>query len=139
VRKGEMVRVIDVDAGNEDITRRVLTQIILEAKEHSKLELLPVEFLRKLIAAENDKAATWLEGYLKAGAMILDRSIREGLELTKTYQQQLNEVMKGAVPRSWGKPVADAVPFYADPAKDAQRAEIDELRRRLDELTKHKR
>ena len=48
--QGEEVRVLDVDSNNEDITRRVLTQIILEAKSHNNLEMLPVEFLRKLIS-----------------------------------------------------------------------------------------
>jgi polyhydroxyalkanoate synthesis repressor PhaR len=136
VRQGEMVRVIDVDAGNEDITRRVLTQIILEAKSHNNLEMLPVEFLRKLIATQDEKAATWLDGYLKAGAMILDRSIRDGIELTHAYREQLNDIMKNVIPRSWGTPPKreEGTPFTG-----ASRAEIDELRRRLDELAKQKR
>lgn len=136
VRKGEMVRVIDVDSGNEDITRRVLTQIILEAKSHNNLEMLPVEFLRKLISTQDEKAATWLDGYLKAGAALLDRSIRDGIELTHAYREQLNEIMKGAIPRSWGvsPPREEGTPFTG-----ASRAEIDELRRRLDELAKQKR
>ena len=66
MRKGEEVRVLDVDASNEDITRRVLTQIILEAKSHNNLEMLPVEFLRKLISThrreDGDLARRLLEG-----------------------------------------------------------------------------
>ena len=133
VRTGEDVRVLDVDSNNEDITRRVLTQIILEAKTHNNLEMLPVEFLRKLIATQDEKAANWLDGYLKAGAALLDRSVREGMELTNAYQKQLSEIMQGAVPRSWG-----ATPRRAEPAASApaSRSEIEELRRRLDELAK---
>jgi polyhydroxyalkanoate synthesis repressor PhaR len=131
VRKGEDVRVLDVDANNEDITRRVLTQIILEAKSHNNLEMLPVEFLRKLIATQDEKTATWLDGYLKAGATLLDRSVREGLELSNLYHKQLSEIMQGAVPRSWGVP-----PKPPQAAASTSRSEIDELRRRLDELAK---
>lgn len=133
VRNGEDVRVLDVDANNEDITRRVLTQIILEAKTHNNLEMLPVEFLRKLIATQDEKAATWLDGYLKAGAALLDRSVREGMELSNAYHKQLTEIMQGAMPRSWGVP-----PKRPEPAASASasRSEIEELRRRLDELAK---
>ena len=129
VRKGEQVRVLDVESDNEDITRRVLTQIILEAKSHNNLEMLPVEFLRKLISTQDEKTATWLDGYLKAGAALLDRSVREGMELSTAYHKQLTELMQGVVPRSWG------VPPKREPAT-ASRSEIDELRRRLDELAR---
>jgi polyhydroxyalkanoate synthesis repressor PhaR len=129
VRKGEEVRVLDVEGNNEDITRRVLTQIILEAKSHNNLEMLPVEFLRKLISTQDEKTATWLDGYLKAGAALLDRSVREGMELSNTYHKQLAELMQGVVPRTWG------VPPKREEAS-ASRSEIDELRRRLDELAK---
>ncbi|MCU1283570.1 MAG: polyhydroxyalkanoate synthesis repressor PhaR [bacterium] len=130
VRKGEEVRVLDVEGNNEDITRRVLTQIILEAKSHNNLEMLPVEFLRKLISTQDEKTATWLDGFLKAGAALLDRSVREGMELSNTYHKQLADLMQGVVPRSWG------VPPKREEAASASRSEIDELRRRLDELAK---
>ncbi|HXU72517.1 MAG TPA: polyhydroxyalkanoate synthesis regulator DNA-binding domain-containing protein [Polyangia bacterium] len=131
VRNGEDVRVLDVDSNNEDITRRVLTQIILEAKTHNNLEMLPVEFLRKLISTQDEKAATWLDGYLKAGAALLDRSVREGMELSTAYHKQLSEIMQGAMPRSWGVP-----PKRPEASATASRSEIEELRRRLDELAK---
>jgi polyhydroxyalkanoate synthesis repressor PhaR len=129
VRKGEDVRVLDVEGNNEDITRRVLTQIILEAKSHNNLEMLPVEFLRKLIATQDEKTATWLDGYLKAGAALLDRSVREGMELSNAYHKQLQELMQGVMPRSWGTPPQKQ-------AAPSPRSEIDELRRRLDELAR---
>ena len=131
VRKGEEVRVLDVDGNNEDITRRVLTQIILEAKSHNNLEMLPVEFLRKLISTSDEKTATWLDGYLKAGAALLDRSLREGMELSNAYHKQLSDLMQNVSPRSWG-----VAPKRESAAPSASRSEIDELRRRLDELAK---
>jgi polyhydroxyalkanoate synthesis repressor PhaR len=131
VRKGEEVRVLDVDSNNEDITRRVLTQIILEAKSHNNLEMLPVEFLRKLISTSDEKTATWLDGYLKAGAALLDRSLREGMELSNAYHKQLSDLMQNVSPRTWG-----VAPKREGAAPPASRSEIDELRRRLDELAK---
>jgi polyhydroxyalkanoate synthesis repressor PhaR len=131
VRKGEEIRVLDVESDNEDITRRVLTQIILEAKSHNNLEMLPVEFLRKLISTTDEKTATWLDGYLKAGAALLDRSLREGMELSNAYHKQLSDLMQNVSPRSWG-----VAPKRESAAPSASRSEIDELRRRLDELAK---
>jgi polyhydroxyalkanoate synthesis regulator protein len=110
----------------------VLTQIILEAKSHNNLEMLPVEFLRKLISTHDEKTATWLDGYLKAGAALLDRSVREGMELSNAYHKQLTELMQGVMPRSWGVPPKREAAGAAAPS----RSEIDELRRRLDELAK---
>jgi polyhydroxyalkanoate synthesis repressor PhaR len=129
VRQGEQVRVLDVENDNQDITRRVLTHVLLEAKSRGSLEMLPVEFLRKLISTKDEKTAVWLDGYLKAGAALLDRSVREGMQLSSSYHKQLTELMQGVVPRSWG------VPPKRD-QRDAAPSEIEELRRRLDELVK---
>ena len=96
--------------------------------------MLPVEFLRKLISTQDEKAATWLDGYLKAGAALLDRSVREGMELSNAYHKQLTEhhagrdaARAGACRRKRPEPA---------PAPTPSRSEIDELRRRLDELAK---
>jgi polyhydroxyalkanoate synthesis regulator phasin len=51
------------------------------------------------------------------------------MELSTAYHKQLTELMQGVVPRSWG------VPPKREPA-NAARSEIDELRRRLDELAR---
>lgn len=48
VRKGEELEVIDVNSG-EDITRMVLTQIIVEGARDTD-QGLPIEFLRQMIA-----------------------------------------------------------------------------------------
>lgn len=135
VRQGENVRVLDVDDGNVDITRRVLTQIILEQKQHNNLEMLPVEFLRKLIATRDSKVGTWLEGYLKTGAELLDASLREGIALSSTYQKQVGDLMRGFVP-DFREAQKYAPPM---PRSNVDRdRELAELRRRLDELAKQK-
>ena len=63
VRKGEEFVVFDAKTG-EDITRSVLTQIILE--EDSKCRnLLPIGFLRHLIGFYDDSLQTFLPRYLE--------------------------------------------------------------------------
>jgi polyhydroxyalkanoate synthesis repressor PhaR len=135
VRQGENVRVLDVDAGNEDITRRVLTQIILESKAQQNLELLPVEFLRKLIATHDQKVGQWLDAYLKTGAEMLDRGLREGIALSTVYQKQAADLLRGIMPVFPAKPYPSPVPTKTNRERDR---EIAELRRRLDELAKEK-
>jgi polyhydroxyalkanoate synthesis repressor PhaR len=138
VRKGENVRVLDVEAQNEDITRRVLTQIILEEKSQSNLEMLPVEFLRKLIATQDEKVATWLDTYLKTGVELIDRSLREGFPLVTNFQRQMADLLRATFPPGM-------INSYRELKKETERAretdrasEIEELRRRLDELAKQK-
>lgn len=140
VRRGDNVRVIDVDNGNEDITRRVLTQIILEEGNREKLELLPVEFLRKLIAAQDESVAPWLDQYLRAGAEMLDRGLKSGTTAFVTFQNEMNKMVKntlGVVSRE-KTPYADILREQQREQADKRRDEIEELRRRLEELARGK-
>ena len=130
VRRGEDVRVLDVDAGNQDITRRVLTQIILEENSQQTLSRLPIEFLRRLIATQGQDVTQWLDSYLKVGVDMIDRGIREGLPAMWSFQKQFNEIVANP---------AAAGPSYADGTKKRERErELEELRRRIDELAKEK-
>jgi polyhydroxyalkanoate synthesis repressor PhaR len=134
VRRGDSVRVIDVDSGNEDITRRVLTQIILEEGNRHKLELLPIEFLRKLIASQDSSMATWLDQYLRAGAEMMDRSLRGGTSAMMAFQGQLSKLVKETLAG-----VERQGMTYTEMAEaDRRQREIEELRRRLDDLAKQK-
>src|SRR5690242_5030795 len=64
VRQGTEVKVLDAKTG-EDLTRVVLTQIIVEdAKEQPAG--LPLEFLRQLIVASDQAGRDFLMWYLKS-------------------------------------------------------------------------
>lgn len=63
VRKGEDFVVFDAKTG-EDITRSVLTQIILEEDSKGR-NLLPIGFLRHLIGFYDDSLQTFLPRYLE--------------------------------------------------------------------------
>ena len=63
VRKGENFVVFDAKTG-EDITRSVLTQIILEEDSKGR-NLLPIGFLRQLISFYDDQLHAFLPRYLE--------------------------------------------------------------------------
>lgn len=63
VRKGEEFVVFDAKTG-EDITRSVLTQIILEEDSKGR-NLLPIGFLRQLISFYDDSLQSFLPRYLE--------------------------------------------------------------------------
>ncbi|HEX4096484.1 MAG TPA: polyhydroxyalkanoate synthesis repressor PhaR [Caulobacteraceae bacterium] len=72
VREGVDFVVYDAKTG-EDITRKVLTQIIFE-EESSGQSLLPIQFLRQLIRFYGDQMQAFLPSYLE---LSLDSFIRQ--------------------------------------------------------------
>jgi polyhydroxyalkanoate synthesis repressor PhaR len=120
VRKGEDVRVLDGDSG-EDLTKRVLTQIILETQNARQLELLPVELLRKIISARSDATARWMEQYLGAMAQFLERS-KESIDSLFPWMKQ----------SPW--PAQEPPPPPPAAKDESLRDEMAELERRLADL-----
>ena len=64
VREKREFKVIDAKS-NEDITHNVLTQIIMEEESRGQT-MLPVNFLRQLIALYGDSMQAMVPGYLEA-------------------------------------------------------------------------
>ncbi len=85
---------------NEDITRKVLTQIIFEEENNNEGEsLLPVQFLRQLISFYGNSMQSFLPAYLE---MSLDTFARQ--------QEQFRKQFGGSVPGLPAmKPVEDQV------------------------------
>lgn len=117
IRKGEDVRVLDGDTG-EELTKRVMTQIILETQNARQLELLPVELLRKIISARSDATARWMEQYLGAMAQFLERS-KESIDSLFPWMKQ----------SPW--PAQEPPP---PPKDESLRDEMAELERRMADL-----
>lgn len=82
-REGREFIVVDAKTG-EDITHNVLTQIIMEEEQRGK-NMLPVNFLRQLIAMYGDSMQAMVPQYLEAS-----------MESFRKNQQQFQEAMKGA-------------------------------------------
>ncbi|HEY5072692.1 MAG TPA: polyhydroxyalkanoate synthesis repressor PhaR [Caulobacteraceae bacterium] len=72
VRQGVDFEVHDAKSG-EDITRKVLTQIIFEEEGRGQ-NLLPIQFLRQLIAFYGDRMQAFLPSYLE---LSLDSFMRQ--------------------------------------------------------------
>ena len=83
VREKREFKVIDAKSG-EDITRSVLTQIIMEEESRGST-MLPVNFLRQLIAMYGDSMQTMVPQYLEAS-----------LEAFQRNQSQFQDAMTGA-------------------------------------------
>ncbi|MEQ1509169.1 MAG: polyhydroxyalkanoate synthesis repressor PhaR [Sphingopyxis sp.] len=91
VREGREFRVLDAKSG-EDITHNVLTQIIMEA-EQGEQTMLPVSFLRQLIALYGDSMQSLVPGYLS-----------ETMDSFRRNQQQFKSAVEGALA---GNPLAE--------------------------------
>jgi polyhydroxyalkanoate synthesis repressor PhaR len=84
VRDKREFKVLDAKSG-EDITHNVLTQIIMEEESRGGTTLLPVKFLRQLIAMYGDSMQAMVPQYLEAS-----------LEAFERNQSQFREAMTGA-------------------------------------------
>ena len=83
VREGREFRVLDART-DEDITRSVLTQIIMEEESRGQT-MLPVNFLRQLISMYGDSMQAMVPQYLEAS-----------MDAFRRNQAQFHEAMKGA-------------------------------------------
>jgi polyhydroxyalkanoate synthesis repressor PhaR len=86
VREGEDFAVFDAKSG-EDITRSVLTQIILEEDSKGR-NLLPINFLRQLIGFYDDSLHAFLPRYLELS-----------MENFARHQHQMRTYMEGTFGR----------------------------------------
>ena len=146
VRNGADVQVVDAKT-NEDLTRTVLTQIIVEETKDRELGL-PLELLRQLVLASDAARHQFLEWYLK-NAMEAYQKVSESLQARFQEVQQAatnpmetimnlwrtNPLLGAAAPGSapvfpWAPPATPA------PSKAEDTKELVELRRRLEDLEK---
>ncbi len=89
VKDGVEFEVRDAKSG-DDITRKVLTQIIFEEEGRGQ-NLLPIQFLRQLIGFYGDRMQAFLPSYLE---LSLDSFIRQ--------QERMREQMTHVTPPSMG-------------------------------------
>jgi polyhydroxyalkanoate synthesis repressor PhaR len=83
VRQKREFKVLDARSG-EDITRQVLTQIIMDEESRGS-EMLPINFLRQLIGLYGDRMQGLVPQYLEASMEALQRN-----------QAQLRDALAGA-------------------------------------------
>jgi polyhydroxyalkanoate synthesis repressor PhaR len=147
VKSGEDFIVYDAKTG-EDITRSVLTQIIFEQENKGGQNLLPITFLRQLIRFYGDSMQMLVPRYLEVS---IDSLTRE----QEKFRQQLSQAF-GAGPfgaledqvrrnmEMFERAFAMFAPFARREAQTAEAekaagsgtAEIDDLKRQLDDVQK---
>ena len=171
VRGGRDIQVVDSKTG-EDVTRHVLTQIIVDGAkdpEHGP----PLEFLRDLVRARDQAGRDFFQWYLKSAGEVYER-MRESMRrspfapdpswmrlwdpraIAEEMQAQMTRQMEGMFGRGGGagsgagaegspaSPPAAAAPRQQGAAQQhgaaqqqddgATRAELDELKNRLQDL-----
>lgn len=86
-REGRDFKVVDAKT-DEDITHNVLTQIIMEEESRGQT-MLPVNFLRQLIAMYGDSMQSFVPSYLEAS-----------MESFRRNQEQFKSAVEGAFANS---------------------------------------
>ena len=86
-REGRDFKVVDAKT-DDDITHNVLTQIIMEEESRGQT-MLPVSFLRQLIAMYGDSMQSMVPGYLKAS-----------MDSFRRNQEQFKSAVEGAFAHS---------------------------------------
>jgi polyhydroxyalkanoate synthesis repressor PhaR len=137
VREKREFKVLDAKSG-EDITHNVLTQIIME-EESRGTTMLPVNFLRQLIAMYGDSMQAMVPQYLEASLEAFQRNqsqFREAMTGAFTagpfaeLARRNMELFQAAVPS--GKPAARPEPAAGqEPAASDTKSEIAELKAQL--------
>ena len=95
-REGRDFKVVDAKT-DEDITHTILTQIIMEEESRGET-MLPVNFLRQLIAMYGDSMQAMVPGYLEAS-----------MESFRRNQEQFKSAVEGALAQGpfAGTPLAE--------------------------------
>jgi polyhydroxyalkanoate synthesis repressor PhaR len=121
VQNYEDFRVFDGESGN-DVTRRVLLQIILEQQNETQLNVLPIEFLRLLIQLRSEPLANWMSQYLDAGVGWLGRHLSQAGNATGPALRSLQDSLETMFPWLRREGAAPAPPGAA-PASPSSGAE----------------
>lgn len=151
-REGVEFKVVDAKTGN-DITHSILTQIIMEEEANGGEQILPVNFLRQLIAMYGNSMQSLLPHYLEAS---MDHFRENQLKLRKAFEESLeNNPLAAIAQRNMEMFKAAAAAFMpgidhgaAAPAREtaaedrptddlaALKAQMAEMQKMLDRLAK---
>jgi polyhydroxyalkanoate synthesis repressor PhaR len=144
-REGRDFKVVDARTG-DDITHSVLTQIIME-EETRGTTMLPVNFLRQLIALYGDQMQSMVPLYLEASMEAFRRNQEQfraavtniigGSQNPFETMTRQNMAMMEAASKMWrtANPLMPVVPGMKDePAAAGDGSELRELRAQMAEL-----
>jgi polyhydroxyalkanoate synthesis repressor PhaR len=143
VRQKREFQVVDAKSG-EDITRSVLTQIIMDEEARGS-EMLPVNFLRQLISMYGGQMQAAVPQYLEASLDQFQRNqtqLREamaGAFAANPFAEMARRNMEMFTAAAAGKPEAAPKPAGAGEENKAElaalKAQLAELQKQLDRLS----
>lgn len=148
IRDKQDFKVVDAKSG-EDITRGVLTQIIME-QEGGGQNMLPVSFLRDLIGMYGNSMSAMMPQYLEASMQAFQRNqekFRETMEGAigsgpfGEIARRNMEMFEAATSAFGGRPGTTARPGTAAPAASrddevaALKAQLAEMQDKIDKLS----
>jgi len=148
VRQKRDFKVVDAKSG-EDITRGVLTQIIMD-EESRGATMLPVNFLRQLIAMYGDQMQAVVPQYLEASLDALQRNqsqLRDAMagafanpfaELARRNMEMFTAAAPGGAKAAGAEPGEPAAPEDTRAELAGLKAQLAELQKRLDRLSEQK-
>jgi polyhydroxyalkanoate synthesis repressor PhaR len=153
IKKGDDFTVFDAKTG-EDITRSVLTQIIVEEEQKGQ-NLLPISFLRQLISFYGDSMQFLVPGYLEQAMLAFARNqeqMRKNLqetfglfpfghfeEMGKQNMALFQQALKMFAPYVRETKTAPPPKADEDPRLKRLEAQIDALTRQLEALGRDRR
>ena len=120
IRKGEEIQVVDAKTG-EDLTRLVLTQIIVEDAKDAPTGL-PLELLRQLILASDRAGQEFIMWYLKSAFDTYEK-------VQDAVQSRLQDVRSAAL-----SPLNLMKSLLNPESEPKAEGELEQLRRRVAEL-----
>ena len=138
IREGRDFEVVDAKSG-EDITRQVLTQIIVDEESRGST-MLPVNFLRQLIGLYGNSIQGMVPSYLESAMDAFQtnhKAIRDSFggsalaDIAKRNMAMFEEASKAFKPVGVGKPAAKA---DETSEVDKLRAELAALQAKVDKL-----
>ena len=135
VREGREFEVVDAKTG-EDMTRQVLTQIIVDEESRGST-MLPLNFLKQLIGLYGNQMQNFVPQYLEAAMDSFQRNqsaVRDAFsgnvfaDIAKRNMAMFEDAAQAFTPKT--KPAAKA----GNAEVDALKAELDALKAKVDKL-----
>ena len=138
VREGREFEVVDAKSG-DDITRQVLTQIIVDEEARGST-LLPLNFLKQIIGLYGNSMQTFVPNYLEAAMDAFQRNqsaVRDtfGTGVIADIAKRNMALFEGAAQAFSGK-TREEPPKSSNKEVDALRAELEALQAKVDKLSR---
>jgi len=140
VREGREFEVVDAKTG-DDITRQVLTQIIVDEEARGGTTMLPINFLKQLIGLYGNSMQNFVPSYLEAAMDAFQRNqsaVKDAFsgnvfaDLAKRNMAMFEDAAHALTGKGKGKPEAN--PSSSD--VDQLKAELAALQAKVDKLSR---